>query len=85
MILKAVQWSLTVGTCAALFVSVVMTAVNWRINPSGLFHGEGGTSWGIVLETVVSWFLPAIPILTLLVLPMALMAARRATKVRGTV
>ena len=50
--------------CAGLLVSVWMTVLDWRLNPSGLFHNDQGTNWDIVLETALSWFWPvALPVL----------------------
>lgn len=47
-----------VGIVAGLLVAVTMTALDWRLNPGGIFHNETGTSWRIVFETAYSWFLP---------------------------
>ena len=52
------------GIFAGLLVSVPMTIMDWRLNPSGLFRNEQGTDWNIVLETALSWFWPvALPVL----------------------
>ena len=44
------------GATVGFVVASVMSYLDWRLNPSGIFHGEGGTSWGVVWETWVSWF-----------------------------
>ena len=54
--------SLKVGALAGLgagvLAAVVMSFVDWRRNPSGLFHDEHVTNWPIVAETAFSWFWP---------------------------
>lgn len=56
------------GICVGLLVSVPMTFMDWRLNPSALFHNEQGTDWNIVLETAFSWFWPvALPVLVVAV------------------
>jgi H+/Cl- antiporter ClcA len=47
-----------VGLAAGLLVAAAMTILDWRANPSGLFHDESGTNWLIVGETALSWFWP---------------------------
>ncbi len=46
------------GVLAGLIVAGSMTFVDWRLNPSGMFHNEQGTNWTIVSETALSWFWP---------------------------
>ena len=46
------------GSVVGLIVSILMTFVDWGKNPSGLFHNDHGTNWGIVAETLLSWFWP---------------------------
>ena len=46
------------GLCAGVLAAVVMSFLDWRRNPSGLFHDEHGTNWPIVAETAFSWFWP---------------------------
>ena len=47
-----------VAAALAFLVAAPMTAADWRVNPSGIFHGPRGTNWDVVLETALSWFLP---------------------------
>ena len=47
-----------VGLVAGLVVSVSITFVDWRLNPSEIFHNEHGTDWAVVFETAASWFWP---------------------------
>ena len=49
---------LAVGAAAGLVVAAVATLRDWRLNPGGVFHGPGGTSWPVVAETAWSWFWP---------------------------
>ena len=46
------------GFGTGLVVSAVMTFMDWRINPSGIFHDEQGTDWTVVAETALSWLGP---------------------------
>jgi hypothetical protein len=46
------------GILAGLLVSAVMTFLDWRLNPGGVFHGAAGTDWLIVRDTAWSWFWP---------------------------
>ena len=50
--------AVTVGVVFGLIVASVMTFLDWRLNPGGIFHDAQGTDWGIVSETAVSWFTP---------------------------
>lgn len=55
------HWMLGIvmGLGGGLTVAVIMTFLDWRINPDGLFHDANGTHWPVVLETAFSWFAPA--------------------------
>lgn len=48
------------GTISGVVVALVMTALDWRLNPSGIFHQEHGTDWLVVMETALSWFVPVL-------------------------
>ena len=47
-----------IGIAAGLIVASAVTAIDYRRNPGGVFHGETGVRWSHVLETWVSWFMP---------------------------
>ena len=47
-----------IGIVIGLIVATIMTTLDWRLNPSGIFHNTQGTNWSIVRETAFSWFLP---------------------------
>jgi len=51
-------WGIVVGLSLGAVVAISMTAADWRLNPSGLFHGPQGTNWYVVTETALSWFWP---------------------------
>lgn len=61
--MKSKYWNIGIGigTVAGLLVAAIMTSIDWRKNPSGIFHGPQGTDWTIVRETAISWFLPIAP------------------------
>lgn len=47
-----------VALVAGTVTAMVFTVADWRVNPGGIFHGDHGTHWGVVLQTALSWFLP---------------------------
>ncbi len=53
-------WKLAaiVGTLTGIVVSAIMTFLDWRLNPGGIFHNDAGTNWTIVAETAFSWLWP---------------------------
>lgn len=59
------------GFLVGLVVSVVMTFLDWRLNPAGLFYDESGTDWAIVTETAFSWLWP-VALVTFLAIAMIL-------------
>ena len=67
---------LAFGAAVGLVVSVVMTFLDWRLNPGGIFHGAEGTDWMIVWETAFSWFAPAFVLAVVLALPVAIWKSR---------
>lgn len=54
----------SVGTVAGLIIAAMATFLDWRTNPSGIFHDSSGTDWLIVAETGLSWFVPVFVIAT---------------------
>ncbi len=52
---------LGLGLLASAVLAMVMTFADWRLNPGGIFRNEQGTDWGIVGDTLLSWFIPTIP------------------------
>lgn len=58
--LRAVISGLLVGAVVATLVAGAITGLDWRFNPGGIFHGEGGTDWQVVAATFSSWFWPVL-------------------------
>jgi hypothetical protein len=73
--------ALMFGFIAAAIISSVMTYLDWRQNPAGLFRDTHKTDWTglfrdthetdwtIVAETALSWFAPALIVLAILAVP----------------
>ena len=55
---KQAMLGVAAGVVLGLIVAAIMTTLDWRLNPGGIFHNAQGTDWGIVKETAFSWFLP---------------------------
>jgi len=53
-----------------LSTSGIMTWLDWRVNPSGLFHGQDGTNWPVVGETMLSWLWPLTLLGVVMLLPL---------------
>ncbi len=71
---KRVANSLIFGILSAFIIGVLVgaiaTLIDWRENPSGIFHDDTGTHWNFVFDTFHSWFWPTCfftcPIITLI-------------------
>ena len=68
---------LAIGTVVGLVVAITATLRDWLLNPSGVFHGSGGTNWSVVAETAVSWFVPVTLLVTALAVPVLQLLRRR--------
>ncbi len=66
-----------IGMVIGLLVSAVMTFLDWRLNPGGIFHDAAGTHWNVVCETAVSWWLPTAAVASLAALPCVTWRLRR--------
>lgn len=55
---------LVAGIAAGVAVAAIMTFLDWRLNPGGVFHDEAGTHWRAVWQTLISWFLPVALVVT---------------------
>ena len=51
-------YAVLIGASAGLFVASIISFLDWRLNPSGIFHSDLGTNWRFVWETWISWFIP---------------------------
>jgi hypothetical protein len=49
---------LAVGVAISSTVTVIIVIWEWLENPGGIFRGDGGTNWGFVFDTAISWFVP---------------------------
>ncbi len=67
---------LAFGAAVGFVVAALMTFLDWRLNPGGIFHGPRGTDWSIVMETAFSWFAPVSALAVVLALPVAIWNAR---------
>ena len=59
--MKTKNWitGLLGGLALGLVVASIMTWLDWRLNPGGIFFSrEQGTHWPVVWETWSSWFWP---------------------------
>ncbi len=65
---KYLLLSLAFGAALGAVVAAIMTFMDWRLNPGGIFHGADGSDWSIVLETALSWFGPVFALSTALAL-----------------
>ena len=60
MHLKRSILALVTATAVSIVLAVVMTALDWRKNPNGIFHTSEGTNWSIVSDTFSSWIWPGL-------------------------
>lgn len=74
---KQILLALSVAIAVGLVVAAVMTFLDWRVNPGGLFQSERGTDWTIVRDTAWSWFAPTALLASLVALSVAFWLARR--------
>ncbi len=51
-------YALLLGVTVGFIVASVMSFLDWRLNPSGIFHSDLGTDWRVVWDTWISWFIP---------------------------
>lgn len=65
------------GGLVAFLIAAVMTFIDWRLNPGGIFRGPAGADWQIVWDTWISWFLPVFPVAALLALVILGVVSRR--------
>lgn len=66
-----------IGFSAGVIVTIVMTYLDWRLNPDGLFRDFRGTDWDVVTETAVSWFVPVSVLCSALALLVLFFTSRR--------
>lgn len=64
--------ALAIAAVLAALTSGIATFLDWRTNPSGIFHGAAGTYWSVVWETWVSWFGPVLLLAAAVLVPVLL-------------
>lgn len=42
----------------AVVVASIMTWLDWRVNPNGIFYSESVIHWSVVWQTLSSWLWP---------------------------
>lgn len=60
--------TLCISLFLSLCVSLCATWMDYRVNPSEIFHKNGDTQWTVVFETFASWFVPGV----LMIAPVAI-------------
>jgi len=55
---RCLLYAMVLGTAVGFVTASVMSFLDWRLNPSGIFHSELGTNWRFVWDTWLSWFVP---------------------------
>ena len=46
------------GATVGFIIASVVSFLDWRLNPGGIFHSDLGTNWRFVWGTWISWFIP---------------------------
>lgn len=73
---RAITMSALSGLLVGLIVAGIMTFVDWRANPGGIFRDAAGTHWRIVLETAWTWAWPVTLLVAAILLPVGLVCHR---------
>lgn len=68
---------MVVGATVGLVTAPVMSFLDWRLNPSGIFHSELGTNWPFVWDTWLSWFVPMFAVGSVAAVVVLLLTSRR--------
>lgn len=65
---KTRPWKLVLldGVAVGFAIAAIMTFLDWRTNPGGIFRTADGTYWRVVMETALSWFVPTAGIVSIL-------------------
>lgn len=80
MKIRGITFVAGTGLIAGLLVSVVMTFLDWRLNPGGIFHGATGTNWTIVTATAWTWFWPVALLAAAVAAPVVWFVLRRSDR-----
>lgn len=76
---KTKRWQLVLldGVAVGLAIAAIMTFLDWRTNPGGIFRNVQGTNWSVVLETALSWFVPTAGVVSILSALRFILVSRR--------
>jgi len=66
-----------IASIAGAALATPMAYTDWSKNPGGVFRSAGGTQWGLVWDTWVSWFAPTALAAVLLATLVSFLIARR--------
>jgi hypothetical protein len=55
------------GAVVSATVTAIVVAWEWIENPGGIFRSELGTNWQFVSDTAISWFVPTLVYVTVIV------------------
>ena len=70
-------YAILFGATVGLIVASVISFLDWRLNPSGIFHSDLGTNWRFVWVTWISWFIPVFVAGSVLSVPVLIWLSRR--------
>ncbi len=73
----ALQRSVFIAISMAFIVGASASFIDWRENPGGIFREGTETQWGIVMDTFLSWFMPAFWFVFILSVPILCVWSRR--------
>lgn len=73
----------TAALLAAAALAALMSFIDWRLNPGGIFRDAERTHWPVVWETFASWLWPALLLFGPLALAAALLRARAMARRRA--
>ena len=48
-------------------VTIIVVVGEWVDNPGGIFRSDAGTHWPFVADTAISWFVPTLVYVSVLV------------------
>ncbi len=70
-------YAILLGATVGFIVASVMSFLDWRLNPSGIFHSDLGTNWRFVWDTWISWFIPVFVVGSAVFVPAVLWLSKR--------
>ena len=82
-VVQTICAGLLVAIGIAFLVALIPTTIDWYGNPGQIFRDQTGTQWGVVVETWFSWFWPLALVLSLIVVPVFVMATLAEKRAQG--